>query len=256
MFSLRLLSSLYRPARLLPIRTTPVNAAAALRFKSKKSSSGGRHECAKDNAPICGPKNVKKLKKTGCDGKSGGKGKKKHTQKFEFKSMWENPDCCKNPCPDMQVRFDEIYYKTSDKAKRTYYQTWVECPKKKIVKKPVCDYKNFIYPKHKKRTRKGRPKTACSTSDDSKILMKCTKKTNSKCVKITLPGCRGVRDPPKCKKVTSPADCRKICTPYPSFSECKKPKPKPKRRVECNCLRILSMCDVWAELRRRNTMKK
>ncbi|GBP09735.1 hypothetical protein EVAR_72469_1 [Eumeta japonica] len=43
-------------------------------------------------------------------------------------SMWENPECCVDTCPDFFPRFDELYYKTSDKLKRNYQQTWLSCP--------------------------------------------------------------------------------------------------------------------------------
>ncbi|XP_017464341.1 PREDICTED: uncharacterized protein LOC108357782 [Rhagoletis zephyria] len=171
------------------------------------------------------------------------------------KSMWFNPECCLDPCPDLLPRYDELYYKPSDKLKRKYTQTWVECPRVRVAPKKICCYKKVIPPPFKRRVFKRR-----TAADECKPrptdLMPCkTQKMRGKCPTVMLPGCSSARIPPKCKRSTQKANCRKMCTPYPSFSECSK-KLRPMQAVECHCLDIPSRCEVWEQLRRRATMKK
>ncbi|XP_053948797.1 uncharacterized protein LOC128857184 [Anastrepha ludens] len=182
--------------------------------------------------------------------------KKKEIKEEKPKSMWLNPECCLDPCPDLLPRYDELYYKPSDKFKRVYTQTWVECPKVKTAVKKICCYKNVIPPPFKRRKFKRR-----TAADECKPrptnLMPCkTRNLKTLCPKLIMPGCNAARSSTKCKRETLKAKCRKICTPYPSFSECSKKKPCPSRAVECRCLDIPSLCEVWEELRRRATFKK
>ncbi|XP_011180823.1 uncharacterized protein LOC105211184 [Zeugodacus cucurbitae] len=48
-------------------------------------------------------------------------------------SMWLNRKCYLGSCQDALPRFDDLYYKPSDKVKRQYTRTWNECPDLKIV---------------------------------------------------------------------------------------------------------------------------
>ncbi|XP_004519606.1 uncharacterized protein LOC101452096 [Ceratitis capitata] len=199
-------------------------ALAAKRFVNYRA------ECSKDGTSIRPPKN-------------------------KTKSMWLNPECCLDPCPDLQPRFDELYYKPSDKMKRKYTQTWVECPKIMYARKKICCYDNIIPPAFERRMHKRR-KASEECKPRPTDLMPCKTMSRSICPKFVLPGCTAVRDPAKCGRPRPKRSCVKICTPYPSFSECTKKKPRPPRSVECRCLDIPSMCDVFRLLKRAHGHRK
>lgn len=170
----------------------------------------------------------------------------------ERNSMWENPECCTDPCPDYAPRFDELYYKSSNKLQRKYQQTWIACPQLQIKPKVICNFEQLQLPAMEKRSRKERPKTACPQG----ILKMCLDSNSKKCPQMKLANCQGVRKPPKCKRQRSPTNCKKECTPYPSYSECMREDPTAPHPVECKCLNHPMMCDVWSELRRRMTFVK
>lgn len=246
MFTLQLAKQFSRS--IMPLATLasskPLGGNTAVRFVASRVGK----DCTPP-PPRCGAEMIKKLVADGC---------RKAVKKAEFKndpppfkSMWENPECCKLPCPDAVVRFDELYYRPSDKSKKVYRQTWIECPEKRIVRKAVCDYRNLKYPQMERRPRKVRPKTACEIKH---AHMAC-RVVDHRCRKICMPGCRGARLPPSCVYVKPPTKCKKICCPYPSFSECKRPKPKKLRQQECNCVRVHMMCEAYALLRHRMTIK-
>ncbi|XP_037958341.1 uncharacterized protein LOC119687881 [Teleopsis dalmanni] len=164
-------------------------------------------------------------------------------------------ECCKVECPDVVPRYDDLYYCTSDKAKRKYTQTWIECPELRRVKKVVCCYENLKMPKFEKRCRGEVPQTACSTDREDRTLMECGKEENPRCARITSRCCRPSRYPPKCNVDKYPTHCVKCTTPYPSFSECKRERPSKPHPKECNCLEIPALCDIYAELRKRKGKK-
>ncbi|XP_011180824.1 uncharacterized protein LOC105211185 [Zeugodacus cucurbitae] len=159
--------------------------------------------------------------------------KMKHVicKKREFPSHFNVEECCP-PCRDVLPRFDDLYYKPSDKEKRKYQQTWSECPRLYILPRKICCTEHFDVPKMEKRT---------FTRDDDQFnnynVKTCRNNSQSRCAKITWPGCRKGREPSRCFVIKQSSGCLKICTPYPSYSECKKPKPKSLRPVECTCLR-------------------
>lgn len=172
----------------------------------------------------------------------------------EKTSIWENPECCTNPCPDFLPRFDELYYKTNNEQRCTYQQTWVECPKMQIKPKKVCCFEQLAaLPPLVKRSPKQKPQTAC-LQNGSKVCTINNKDRN--CPKLYMSGCQSARTIPKCKRQRSPKHCQKECTPYPSFSECLKEATMSTHPVECKCLNLPMMCEVWSEMRRRMTFVK
>uniref|UniRef100_A0A034W6J7 Uncharacterized protein n=1 Tax=Bactrocera dorsalis TaxID=27457 RepID=A0A034W6J7_BACDO len=152
-------------------------------------------------------------------------------KKREFPPHFNFDECCP-PCRDVFPRFDDLYYQPSDKEKRKYQQTWSECPRLFIVPRKICCYEHFDVPKMEKREFK---------RDEDQFnnyhVKTCRNNSQSRCAKITWPGCRIGRWPPKCFVIKHSSGCLKICTPYPSYSECKRPKPKSLPPVECACLR-------------------
>lgn len=180
----------------------------------------------------------KMQKKTACDAKKGGKEKKK--EKVQFTSVWD-PSCFAPPCP-YPPPLDAIHYKPSDKQTRKYTRTWNECPPRKIVKKLICEFPQFKIPSMEKRGKQQRPETAKCVTDECK-------RQNHKCIKISLPGCKKVRDPPKCKPERILSDCIRPRCPYPAFSECARLPYNPKKNTECACLLVRSLCEVYNRLR-------
>ncbi|KAM7342100.1 uncharacterized protein ACRADG_009637 [Cochliomyia hominivorax] len=155
--------------------------------------------------------------------------------------------CCGDPCPDALPRFDKLFYRRSDKATRVYTQTWDECPEQFIRPKVICCHKP-IKPKFKKRPRKERPQTACA--------QEVCYQSKTKCPHIKMPHCRAGRKPPSCLTQRKPAKCLKRKSPYPSFSECTRKPSKPIHPIECKCLAIPSICEVWAYYHRKQVIKK
>lgn len=153
-------------------------------------------------------------------------------------------DCCGMKCPDKGFpSFDECLYKESDKNARKYQITWTECPQVAIQPKKICCFDKATPPPIERRPPKWKPDTAC------KFEKECL--TDTTCRKIKLPGCRPVRDPPKCENVRAPAFCQKIKTPYPSFSECSRPKLKKPKRTECTCWDEIPVCILLQALQKR-----
>lgn len=175
-------------------------------------------------------------------------GKKKEKSKSKFVSMWD-PSCFAPPCP-YPPPLDSIHYQPSDKATRKYTRTWNECPPRKVVKKTLCEFPKFKIPPMEKRPKAQRPETAKCMKDKS-----CGPAgANLKCIKISLPGCRKAREPPKCVPERGPADCQKIHCPYPAFSECIRKPYNPKKNTECGCLLVRSLCEIYNRMRQLNKM--
>lgn len=214
------------------LKSTAFSECLTRTMSSQKQHPGYRSHCA-SNDPKCDEKKLKEKKDSGkCD--------KKEKQST---SMWLNPECCLDICKDVLPRFDDLYYKPSDKAKRKYTRTWNECPDLKIAPRKICCFENISLPPIERRKLGDRTKVACPAVSPEEIA-KCTLKSKALCIKIRLPRCGMVRDPPKCFAIKKSSKCRKICTPYPAFSECKRPKQKPRPPVECNCLVVGPLCGL------------
>ncbi|XP_051861006.1 uncharacterized protein LOC127565626 [Drosophila albomicans] len=154
--------------------------------------------------------------------------------------------CCGDPCIDKDfATFDECLYKESDKNKRKYQVTWVECPPVKIQPKKICCFAKAKKPPVARRKPVERPDTAC------KYTKPCPPKGEQQCPRIKMPRCRPVRVPVRCHRIRWPSECRKVKTPYPAFSECARPKLRVKRRTECECHNEIPMCALLAILNRR-----
>lgn len=195
--------------------------------------------CGKDAVSSCG-----KTDKSPSEANKPAKDKKSK-DKPKFVSMWD-PSCFAPPCPHPPP-LDSIHYKPSDKATRKYTRTWNECPPRKIVKKLICEFPKFKMPPMEKRTKDQKPETA-------KCVAECNKKQNPKCIKISLPGCKKVRDTLKCKGERSFSDCKRPKCPYPAFSECARLPYNPKKNTECACLLVRSLCEVYNRMRQLGQM--
>lgn len=151
-------------------------------------------------------------------------------------------ECCYDfPCKtNLYPPFDDLYYRPSDKNRR-YQRTWAECPKLRLEPRPVCCYEHFDYRKPKRRRRRC---TEGEYSPNVECAMRklCPNLDMKKCPRLNLPGCSKFKCNTKCKRTRLPEDCKKVCTPYPSFSECKRDRPKPLRPVECKCWVIPDGC--------------
>ncbi|XP_013100914.1 uncharacterized protein LOC106082746 [Stomoxys calcitrans] len=167
-----------------------------------------------------------------------------------LKSVWEYPaECCGNPCPEMLPRFDTLYYCATDKKKREYQQTWVECPPVAIRKRKMCQVDPDELPPLCKRSKTEANRTACPLDGD-KLKALCCMDQMKKCPRFKMPHCRSARSPPSCKNPRAPGDCQKRCCPYPAFSECCRPCAKTKP-TECNCLEKRMKCEMYGQLRRK-----
>lgn len=165
---------------------------------------------------------------------------------FQFHHLVAMPDeCCDDPCFDRFPPFDDCYYKISDKAKRHYQVTWVECPPIKIKPKKICCFEKGIRPPVPRRKRKEFQK-----ADECPQEPQCTI-VDGPCPKIRLPGCKPVRSSVFCHVTRRITPCTKVNAPYPAFSECDRPRMRPHRRIECNCLTIPSQCELIRELKSR-----
>ncbi|XP_037951115.1 uncharacterized protein LOC119681886 [Teleopsis dalmanni] len=196
-----------------------------------------RKNCKIIEGPRCSPV---ELAKTKC-----GQDLKNNVIKkpYIFLELIRKPECCLELCPDPMPRFDDLYYKESDKLKRVYTRTWKACTGPLIKKKRFCSYDNLPALPYKKRDFRNKPKTACREGDCTKFHKKCTK--------IVLPGCKNVPCNVKCTPGRKPSNCKKKCTQYPAFSECRKPKFRKLRPVECNCLKDNALCDLYNYLRKK-----
>lgn len=151
----------------------------------------------------------------------------------------QNPECCGNPCPDAYPRFDDIYYAPSDKAKRKYQQTWVDCPKIEIKQVEVCCRDEPHVEEMEKRHFPKTPK--CPEPAHCLLMRLCRSGGASKCSKIRWPGCGPCRSPPKCQRPRKYCGQRQ-CPPQPSFSECQRDRPKELKPIECKCLFVGPIC--------------
>jgi len=198
-------------------------------------------------SPTCASQGKKAAKKAAScvDDHPKPRRKKDIAKTFPFYHLIKFKDeCCGNPCIDKDFpSFDKCLYKESDKNKRKYQITWVECPPLQIKPKKICCSEKMKRPPIVRRKPKHKPDTACKQP--------CPPKQNLYCPRIKLPRCRPARIPPRCHNVRYPADCHKIKAPYPAFSECSPRKLRKKRRTECECLDTIPYCNLLRYLNRR-----
>ncbi|XP_017016969.1 uncharacterized protein [Drosophila kikkawai] len=196
----------------------------------KCTDSAGGKSCGKFNG--CGDPRYEK------------KGPTTQSDSFAFHHLIKMPpECCDDPCRDRSPKFDDCFYEISDKAKRVYQVTWVECPPIQIKPKKICCHIKAKHPPIQRRKRKDFVAAGVCPKDE------CSIATDGPCPKITMPGCKAV-DNTSCFIVRRKTDCVKVKAPYPAFSECSRDAIRPPRRIECNCLDVPSQCDLFAELKR------
>uniref|UniRef100_A0A1A9ZPE9 Uncharacterized protein n=1 Tax=Glossina pallidipes TaxID=7398 RepID=A0A1A9ZPE9_GLOPL len=171
-----------------------------------------------------------------------------------FKSLWNyQRECClNNPCPHLSPRFDELYWCPSDKYTREYQQTWVECPRLKIMPRKVCCYEDLGVPPVCRRPRQTKIPTACAFNQKKLNALKKICIFDPRCPRVQMPCCIRVRVPPKCIRSHPKSSCKKYCCPYPSLAECCRQCPTPLKPVECTCKPSWTpLCDVYSFLRRK-----
>ncbi|XP_017004760.2 uncharacterized protein [Drosophila takahashii] len=192
-------------------------------------------KCSRDSGKGCG-------KFTGCgDPRFEVKKPPPPEDSFQFHHLVKMPpDCCDDPCRDRFPPYDQCYYKISDKAKRKYQVTWVECPPIQIKPKKICCYEAGTRPPIPRRKRK------VFVADEKCPTEQVCPVAEGLCPKIRLPGCKAVGKV-SCHVVRRITDCTKVKAPYPSFSECSRSAIRPPRAIECNCLAIPSACDLIRE---------
>ncbi|XP_052843570.1 LOW QUALITY PROTEIN: uncharacterized protein LOC128256902 [Drosophila gunungcola] len=165
----------------------------------------------------------------------------KQEDTFQFHHLVKQPpECCDDPCRDRFPLYDDCFYKISDKAKRKYQVTWVECPPIQIKPKKICCFEAATRPPIPRRKRK------VFVADEKCPTEQVCPVAEGLCPRITMPGCKAV-DSVSCHVVRRKTDCIKVKAPYPSFSECSRPPVRKARGIECRCLEVPSACDLVRE---------
>ncbi|KAH8290746.1 hypothetical protein KR054_005601, partial [Drosophila jambulina] len=148
---------------------------------------------------------------------------------------------CMDPCIQ-NVRMDDLMYKPSASLDREFDQYWVEC----CIRKPKrCCRK--VPPERSWRA----PATGCEAKAKPKPCethypMPCKSEgPPSPCPKFTLCACPPANTKVNCRLAPRRQRCRRRPCLYPSFSECKHEELNVGRPVECRCLEIPNMCDVY-----------
>ncbi|KAL7738150.1 hypothetical protein ACLKA6_006493 [Drosophila palustris] len=173
-----------------------------------------------------------------------------------FRSMWE-PPCEPHEqkyCLEMLPRFDEMFYKPSNKD-RCFQRTWVECPPIKERLKKVCCLDGIEKPEIQRRVKLPCPPTTC-TFDYSRMRHICQKaepNLEGKCTKTFWPCCKPARCPPICHRDRKRLDCLRLRTPGKCFSECRRWQ-RPRRARECNRL-VPSVCEAFRVENHRKQFK-
>lgn len=158
-----------------------------------------------------------------------------------FRSMWESLGREQPYCKDLLPRFDELYYKPSDKF-RAFQRTWVECPTITQRLKKICCLDDIIPPEVLKRTKKPCP-VYCSF-DYSRMRYICGKEIPNeagKSMKMDWPCCTATRCPALHLRRKKRKVCTRMRTPCKCFSD--RVRNVMTMRKECPAAKPL-MCDV------------
>ncbi|KAH8308830.1 hypothetical protein KR059_002096, partial [Drosophila kikkawai] len=148
---------------------------------------------------------------------------------------------CLDPCL-MAVRLDDTMYRPSASLDRKFDRYWVECS---IGKKKRCCRK--VPPERSYRVLgkcdKIEKKAPCKTL----YPMPCKlEKTDNRCPKIQVCGCGPLHNTQvNCRLAPRHKRCRRRPCLYPSFSECQHEELTVSRPIECRCLQVPSMCDMF-----------
>ena len=241
------------------------SVCGARNFASKKQTIHKDPKCNPSPQPPC---STKRIRRTPCRvvGKtkkklptappqqepfiSMWKSKPKHFKVYD-KSMWLKPKCCIPVCPTLPTRFDDLYWKHSDKKTRKYQVTWSECGPLRMRHRLMCVNPLYVYKPLEKRIFSRNKKLPCPKIKNTLgKLLPCRPIDRSRCRKIkSCPDGSVARRPPTCKKFRGLSDCHKVCTPSPSFSECRKAALIRRCPSECRCLQPVAMCDVFRKYR-------
>ncbi|KAH8254287.1 hypothetical protein KR032_009327, partial [Drosophila birchii] len=162
-------------------------------------------------------------------------------------------ECITDPCDWAPIPMDIEHYTPSDKYTRKYQRTW--CESYVLPKKFLSRTKTYPTRPRRKLNRKSGSGKCVEVKDRNadrrppEQLVEIQHIGKWPCCKIKAPGCKPARQPPSCSQYFPSSCCKKRRTKYPSFSECQ-PEGLLDPIPPCECIKSVSMCDVYAYWRR------
>lgn len=136
-----------------------------------------------------------------------------------FRTMWESLGREQPYCKDLLPRFDELYYKPSDKF-RAFQRTWVECPTITQRLKKICCLDDIRPPEVVRRDKQ--PCPVYFSFDNSRLRYICSKEVPNeagKSKKMDWPCCTATHCPALHLRRKKRKVCTRMRTPCKCFSD-------------------------------------